>query len=487
MSRMPEGLWNDIKRGLPEVPTKERHAKPIPELLRVIEMCLDERVEYFDEAVKFAKFVYDSNPCLELKNWYSSVCYDAKKWELAYNCSVELMREAPCQGTFFNASKAAYKYCRLDEAEQYIRTAIALEPENKSQLMDLAVCIVSAGKFDEGFEILKNIPKESLDERDKVAVDFNRGWHEIRKGNFKEGMQLVHLGRKIKVWGNNEFVYPSPKWDGKTYPGKTILVVGEGGIGDEIINARFSEIIQKRGMKCVMSSVHKNTSMLSRIKTIDKVVDMKQLTDLKHPEYFKDYDYWVPCMDVVPLLGIDLDEVPSAPYITPLPEYVEKWSKIIPNNGKLRVGFRWAGNALYELELYRTVPVQKYIELTEKYDFDAYSLQRDAGVEHLPDSHKFVTLDDKLESLEDALGAIANLDLVITSCTSIAHMAAAMGKETWVMTPILPYYIWTSPGNTSEWYDTVKLYRQDKWNSWDKAFENLDPDFKNKVDTWNQN
>jgi hypothetical protein len=66
-------------------------------------------------------------------------------------------------------------------------------------------------------------------------------------------------------------------------------------------------------------------------------------------------------------------------------------------------------------------------------------------------------------------------------------MAAAMGKETWVMTPILPYYIWTSPGNTSEWYDTVKLYRQDKWNSWDKAFENLDPDFKNKVDTWNQN
>jgi len=152
MSRMPKEIWDGIKKGLPEVPTTDKSSKPIPELLRVIEMCLDDRVEFFDEAVKLAKFVYDSNPCLELKNWYSSVCFDAKKWEEAYNISIELMRDVPCQGTFFNASKAAYKFAKLDEAEHFIKTAIMLEPENKTQLMDLAVCVVSSGRFDEGFD-----------------------------------------------------------------------------------------------------------------------------------------------------------------------------------------------------------------------------------------------------------------------------------------------------------------------------------------------
>ena len=485
MSRMPKEIWDGIKKGLPEVPTTDKSSKPIPELLRVIEMCLDDRVEFFDEAVKLAKFVYDSNPCLELKNWYSSVCFDAKKWEEAYNISIELMRDVPCQGTFFNASKAAYKFAKLDEAEHFIKTAIMLEPENKTQLMDLAVCVVSSGRFDEGFDILNSIPKESLDERDRVALDFNRGWHEIRKGNFIKGMKLVHEGRKIKVWGNNTFEYPKPLWDGTTYPGKTILIVGEGGIGDEIINARFSKIIKDRGMNCVMSSVHKNTSMLSRINTLDKVVDLKQVTDKNHPEYFIDYDYWIPCMDIVSALNIDINEIPTDPYITPLTEYVDKWSKIIPNNNKLKVGFRWAGNSLYELELYRTVPVEKYIKLSERYDFDAYSLQRDDGVEQLPSNSKIIPLHDQLGNLEDAIGAIANLDLVITSCTSIAHLASAMGKETWVMTPILPYYIWTTPGDTSKWYNNTRLYRQTKWNSWSAAFDLLEPDFKNKVDSWN--
>ena len=485
MSRMPEEVWSTIKEGLPEVPTKEKHMKPIPEILRVIEMCLDERVEYFDIAVKLAKFVYDSNPVGPVKNWYGSVCYDAKNWKESYEVTIDMMREYPCEGTFFNAAKGAYKYGKLDEAENFIKTAIALEPKDKSKLMDLAVYVVSSGRFDEGFDILNSIPINELESKDATALDFNKGWHEIRRGNFKKGMKLIQLGRTIKIWGSNTLVYPKPKWDGTTHPGKTILIVGEGGIGDEIINARFSEIIKKRGMNCVMSTVHKNVSMLSRIKSIDKVIEHKRVADNTDKEYFTDYDYWLPCMDLVSILDIDLDEVPSTPYITPLPEYVDKWSKIIPNNGKLRVGFRWSGNKLYELELYRTVPVSEYVRLSEQYDFDAYSLQRDDGVEDLPKC-KIVPLHDQLETLEDTLGAIANLDLVITSCTSISHLAAAMGKETWVLTPILPYYIWTSPGNTSSWYECVKLYRQEKWNDWCRAFEKLEPDFKDKVETCNR-
>jgi hypothetical protein len=68
------------------------------------------------------------------------------------------------------------------------------------------------------------------------------------------------------------------------------------------------------------------------------------------------------------------------------------------------------------------------------------------------------------------------MDLVITSCTSIAHAAAALGKPTWVIVPILPYYIWALPGNKSPWYDSVTLFRQEVYKEWQQTFAKLDLD-----------
>jgi hypothetical protein len=68
---------------------------------------------------------------------------------------------------------------------------------------------------------------------------------------------------------------------------------------------------------------------------------------------------------------------------------------------------------------------------------------------------------------------ISKCELVITSCTSIAHLAAAMGIETWIIVPILPYYLWALPGNTSPYYDSVTLFRQEKYGDWSAPFEKI--------------
>ena len=79
-----------------------------------------------------------------------------------------------------------------------------------------------------------------------------------------------------------------------------------------------------------------------------------------------------------------------------------------------------------------------------------------------------------MKTWDDTANIIADLDLVITSCTSTAHLSAAMGKPTWIITPILPYYTWAIPGEKTVWYDSVRLFKQDKYDDWDSVFQKVE-------------
>ena len=100
---------------------------------------------------------------------------------------------------------------------------------------------------------------------------------------------------------------------------------------------------------------------------------------------------------------------------------------------------------------------------------DQYSLQKDNDIQELPDG--ISDLKHLLLSWEDTAACIQNLDLVITSCTSIAHLSAAMGKPTWVIVPILPYHVWAYGDEHSPWYQkTTRVFRQKTFGKWDEPF-----------------
>ena len=79
----------------------------------------------------------------------------------------------------------------------------------------------------------------------------------------------------------------------------------------------------------------------------------------------------------------------------------------------------------------------------------------------------FEDLEPNLKTWEDTASYMSSMDLIITSCTSTAHMSAALGIETWVIVPVLPYYLWAVPKNKSAWYDNVTLFRQEKYGEWE--------------------
>ncbi|MNL33671.1 hypothetical protein D3C87_1555960 [compost metagenome] len=111
-------------------------------------------------------------------------------------------------------------------------------------------------------------------------------------------------------------------------------------------------------------------------------------------------------------------------------------------------------------------------------NIEVYSLQRDSGVEERPADSKVVDLAPYLTSWEDTAAAIENLDLVISSCTSVPHLAAALGKPVWLFCPLSSYYVWAGPDNGQSWYPQVQLYRQEKFGSWEGTYERIYQDLK---------
>ncbi len=103
-----------------------------------------------------------------------------------------------------------------------------------------------------------------------------------------------------------------------------------------------------------------------------------------------------------------------------------------------------------------------------------YSLQRDTGLEQLEPYPQISDLSDRLETFKDTLSAIDNLDVIITSCTSIVHAAAAMGKRVILLCPISAYYLWSHSADQSPWYGkNVTILRQVKPRSWEEPLQQL--------------
>ena len=150
------------------------------------------------------------------------------------------------------------------------------------------------------------------------------------------------------------------------------------------------------------------------------------------------------------------------------------------NKDKPKIGIRWSGNPLFEHQQFRIFPPEKLINLHKNRDHvKFFSLQRDNDLRELPED--ITDLQHLLISWEDTAACIENLDLVITSCTAIAHIAGAMGKETWVIVPLLPYHCWAYGGDHSPWYtEKTTVIRQTKFSKWDDVFERIDQKLKER-------
>lgn len=314
----------------------------------------------------------------------------------------------------------------------------------KVGLLDEALACALRGDFAHGEALVDQAL--ALDATDNRAK-FNKGWYELARGKLQTGMALLAAGRGEDVFGN---AVPSamPMWDGEALTGKTLLLNLEGGLGDQICNARFAAHFARLGAKVMLAGAPELAALLLQIQGATAFVSNGGAVY---------HDYWVPSMSAALLLGLEYGKVDGQPYLPCTP----KASK----GPRLRVGLRWAGNPHFEHEQHRRFDPAPLFALP---GVDLVSLQRDSDVV-VPDGIEQPALD----TWQATQRAIESLDLVISSCTSVAHLAAAMGKPTWIIVPVLPYYLWALPGERSPWYGSVRLFRQTVKGEWADVFERI--------------
>jgi len=327
------------------------------------------------------------------------------------------------------------------------------EPIKPGQVhpLDMALQASINGHPEISEDILRSLPQDDL------RVLFNLGWHEARHGNLMKAMEHFNYGRYINVFGLPAI--QGKIWKDEPLEGKTLLFRCEGGYGDQICNFRFAKRFSQMGARVLVSCAPELKALFSRhgYACIDN-----EIVSGAH------YDYWVPAMSAAFILGIEHRDLDGSPYLSAL-EPRELFAK----KGTLKVGIRWSGNPEFEDEQHRRFPPELMIGLHEVPNTTFYSLQRD---ENLVDGLPFGDMREQMKTWEDTANIIAGCDLIISSCTATAHLSAALGKPTWILTPVMPYYTWAVPGETSRWYSSVRLYRQAKYGEWDLPFERIRED-----------
>jgi sulfotransferase len=314
--------------------------------------------------------------------------------------------------------------------------------------LDLQLAASTTGNFVEGWRLCQKIEKE---EPHNHRAAYNRGWYLLYQEKIQKGYQLMDRGRIAGVFGDKQPDVPTPMWDGKSKG--IVLLHLEGGLGDQIHQIRFAKDIAAKGCKVIVACTGQLASLFIDVEGVSGVIQHEAAFGIYH-------NFWVAGMSAIVPLGFELLDISGKSYI----------SKPTTIKGvKKRIGLRWQGSKHFEHEHKKEFPHELMFDAVNNTDAEFISLQRDDGEDAAPGWVRRVPLN----SWEDTRAAIASCDLVISACTSVAHLSGAMGIPTWVITPVMPYFLWASPGDKTPYYDSITVIRQEVFENWQTPFDKV--------------
>lgn len=271
------------------------------------------------------------------------------------------------------------------------------------------------------------------------------------------------------------------KWDGKeSLEGKTILVYSEQGIGDCIQNYRYLPILKERGAKVILHCPESLKPVMARMPAVDQVL----IRDIvfKTGEDFPEYDYQVSSFSLPHLLHEYA--ISGQPYIKPV---TRKFIDIVNAEyaDKLKVGIVWAGSPSHPKDRTRSIPLRHFTKIRDIEGVQLLNMQIDLRLRvHQNEQHtinfaegcedwNLVSLTHMIQSWEDTCTLLVGLDLVVCCDTAIAHMAGAMGIPCWILLEYNNDWRWKYEGNRTEWYDSVRLFRQKERGNWSGVLDEV--------------
>lgn len=418
-------------------------------------------IECFQKAIEIkpSQYLYKNNMALQYRALED------------YDNAIATMKEAIASNEqpqiWLNLGGIYLELKNIDEAKKCFERALRLDPELSAAYVDLAFAHHLAGNWKEGFAFYEW-----------------RVWYYHQMRFYRNAYDMNKL------------------WNGKDdLNGKTVLIYGEQGLGDIIQFSRYIKGLKALGAYVILHCPANLDSVLKRVEGVDETTNQDITVD--DPVPFKDYDYQMPIMSLPHLLKIK--EITGEPFIKSLTsafkEYIENEYKDV-----FKIGIVWAGSPSHPHDRKRSIPLKHFKPIYDTEGVKLFNLQMDIrkrqyGVSYRcmenPDGKandkfkaengivdycdgcddlRLIDLTQMIQSFEDTAVILEGLDLIICCDTSIAHLAGAMGKPVWVCLPYNPDWRWLAEGETTHWYDSMKLYRQPERDDWTSVFSKIKKD-----------
>lgn len=374
------------------------------------------------------------------------------------------------------------------EAEAAIeayRAALRLNPNLPDLQNNLGTALRQTGRLEEAEQALRRAPDEPGALMNLSSVQKELGSFAAAEASLRRALAmapedpvllynwslLMHLlGRSAEAWPGWEQRFrsgavpnrgfPQPQWTGEPLGNRKLLVHSEQGLGDVIQFARYLPGIEG-------DVVFQTQARLVRLLRSNPAL----------PPIVADIDP-LPSADlVVPLMSL-----PARTRIAPVdPPYlfaeanrVAHWRSVIGDSG-LRIGIAWQGFSGRHEDKGRSLPLASFAPLATVAGVRLISLQKGEGEEQIASApfavEALADLDEGPDAFLDTAAVMTVVDLVVTSDTSIAHLAGALGRKTWVALRKVPDWRWMLSRADSPWYPSMQLFRQTIDGDWDNVFQ----------------
>ncbi|BDI31138.1 hypothetical protein CCAX7_31890 [Capsulimonas corticalis] len=397
-------------------------------------------------------------------NNYGVVLKELKRFADAAHHYQEAIRLDPKMAeAYSNLAVAQLFVNEFDDARQNLYRAIELRPTYYPAYWNLASLLSLEGRIDEAMQTYDAILRLMPDHADAHS---NRALLRLTQGDFENGW-AEHEWR-FAAHPNQVRPPHAPRWQGEPLPGKTILVRAEQGLGDTFQFVRYLPWLKSLGANVVLECQVGLESILSRAGLADRVMERSPEGNASLPPC----DFEIPLLSLPMMAGTNLETIPGAtPYLSADPSRAAQWSRVLgrPGEGGLKVGVVWAGSPEHQNDAARSMSLASFAPLLDTPGVTLFSLQKgDAAgqLSQLPAGARVVDLGSRIQDFEDTAAIVENLDLVIAVDTSVAHLAAAMGKPVWLLLALVPDWRWLLERSDTPWYPAMRLFRQTTRNGW---------------------
>jgi len=361
-----------------------------------------------------------------------------------------------------NLANLYSKMNRYEEAIKNYETALELQPAFPNALVNYSVTLRKVNRVEETIGLLN----KAIEHRPELPeAHWNLSLSHLLLGDLENGFEKYEWRWKGAVKELTPRKLPGSIWDGKeSLTGKTVFIHSEQGLGDHIQYLRFFPLLGQMGAKVIAEFPE---PLLDFAKKFSTSINWIKRGAHKFPKY----DIYCPMMSLPHRLGINLQNLTGAESYKNIEipsTRIHHFKKKIADNNKLNVGLVWAGNPKHHNDQNRSMGIDALGESILKLPANYISLMKEISAEtkSLMDSFDIQDFHEELEDFMDTSALVKNMDLVITVDTSVAHLAAALGKKVWILIPYAPDWRWLLKGDASPWYPNVTLFRQPKPHDW---------------------